>query len=44
MKTEMDIEVDRPKIKMKNIRVVTNRYMRIHFKKVLRKLTDINLR
>lgn len=44
MKTEIDIEVGRLEIKMKNIQSVTNRYMRIRFKKGLRKLTGINLR
>lgn len=44
MKTKIEIELERLEIKMKNIQSVTNRYIRIRFKKGLRKLTGINLR
>ena len=45
MKTDIiDIEQKKLEEKIKNIPKVTNRYMRIRFKKRFRQLTGINLR
>ena len=45
MKTDwIDIEEKKLEEKIKNIPKVTNRYMRMRFKRRFRKLTGINLR
>lgn len=45
MKTDcIDIEEKKLEEKIKNIPKVTNRYMRMRFKRRVRKLTGINLR
>ena len=44
MKTEIEIEIEILEKKMKNIPKVTKRYLRMRFKRRVRKLTGINLR